>query len=223
MIPRVLVVDDHTVLSQALADALSLHGLGGNVRVAAPHQLEPEALLALVHSERPDVVLLDVFLGQGNVSLPVIPRLRETGSAIVVLTASEDRAVWAQALEAGAAGVLPKSAPFDVVVDAVHRAAAGDPLLSDRERSDLLETLAESRQAEEQRLDAFARLTPREQEVLAGLVAGTPVKGIARDLGVSLPTVRTHIRSLFDKLGVNSQRAAVTLALREGWKPGPGR
>jgi two-component system, NarL family, nitrate/nitrite response regulator NarL len=222
MMPRVLVVDDHTVLSQALADALSLHGLG-NVRVAAPHQLEPESLLALVDSDRPDVVLLDLFLGQGNVSLPLIPRLRATGSVIVVLTASEDRSVWAQALEAGAAGVLPKSAPFDVVVEAVHRAAAGQPLLSDRERSDLLDTLAESRQAEEERLDAFTRLTPREQEVLAGLIAGTPVKGIARDLGVSLPTVRTHIRSLFDKLGVNSQRAAVTLALREGWKPGLGR
>jgi DNA-binding NarL/FixJ family response regulator len=222
MIPRVLVVDDHTVLSQALADALSLHGLG-NVRVAAPHQLGAEALLALVDSERPDVVLLDLFLGQGNVSLPLIPQLSSTGAAIVVLTASEDRAVWAQALEAGAAGVLPKSAPFDVVVDAVHRAAAGQPLLSDRERSDLLETLAESRQAEEQRIDAFTRLTPREQQVLSALVAGESVKAIARDLGVSLPTVRTHIRSLFDKLGVNSQRAAVALAMREGWKPGAGR
>ena len=222
MIPRVLVVDDHTVLSQALADALSLHGLG-DVGVAAPHQLGAEALLALVDSERPDVVLLDLFLGQGNVSLPLIPRLSSTGAVIVVLTASEDRAVWAQALEAGAAGVLPKSAPFDVVVDAVHRAAAGQPLLSDRERSDLLTTLAESRHAEEQRFDAFARLTPREQQVLAALVAGESVKAIARDLGVSLPTVRTHIRSLFDKLGVNSQRAAVALALREGWKPGAGR
>lgn len=222
MIPRVLVVDDHTVLSQALADALSLHGLG-NVRVAAPHQLGPEALLALVDSDRPDVVLLDLFLGQGNVSLPLIPRLSSTGAAIVVLTASEDRSVWAQALEAGAAGVFPKSAPFDVVVEAVHRAASGQPLLSDRERSDLLETLAESRHAKAERLDAFARLTPREQEVLAGLVAGATVKGIARDLGVSLPTVRTHIRSLFDKLGVNSQRSAVTLALREGWQPGSRR
>lgn len=222
MIPRVLVVDDHTVLSQALADALSLHGLG-DVRVAAPHQLGAEALLALVDSERPDVVLLDLFLGQGNVSLPLIPQLSSTGAAIVVLTASEDRAVWAQALEAGAAGVLPKSAPFDVVVDAVHRAAARQPLLSDRERFDLLERLAESRQAEEQRVDAFSRLTPREQQVLAALVAGESVKAIARDLGVSLPTVRTHIRSVFDKLGVNSQRAAVALAMREGWKPGAGR
>jgi two-component system nitrate/nitrite response regulator NarL len=215
---RVLIVDDHTVLSQALADALSLHGIT-DVKVAAPHQLGPDALLALVDSVQPDVVLLDLYLGDGNVSLPLIPRLEAAGPAVVVLTASEDRAVWAQALNAGAVGVLAKSVPFNDVVDAVHRAAAGEPLMTERERAELLGLLDDSGSARNDRLEPFIRLTPREQEVLAALVNGESVKSIARDMGVSVPTVRTHIRSVFDKLDVNSQRAAVTLALREGWKP----
>src|SRR5688572_16984848 len=86
---RVLIVDDHTVLSHALADALSLHGIG-DVKVAAPHQLSPDALLALVDSVQPDVILLDLYLGDGNVSLPLLPRLKAAGPAVVVLTASEE-------------------------------------------------------------------------------------------------------------------------------------
>jgi DNA-binding NarL/FixJ family response regulator len=218
---RVLIVDDHTVLSQALADALTLHGIS-EVQVAAPHQLGGEALLTLARSLSPDVVLLDMFLGEGTKSTPLVPALRATGAAVVVLTASEDRMVWAEALEAGAVGVLPKSIAFNELVASVHRAAAGQTLMTGSERARLLDELAHSRTADQERLRAFQRLSAREQEVLDALIAGRAAKQIARDLGVSLPTVRTHIRSLFDKLGVNNQRAAVTLALGAGWKPDAG-
>jgi DNA-binding NarL/FixJ family response regulator len=218
MTARVLIVDDHTVLSQALANALSLHGIS-EVQVAAPHQLDGEALLALAGAWSPEVVLLDMFLGEGRKSTSLVPSLRAAGAAVVILTASEDRAVWAEALEAGAVGVLPKSVAFDELVASVHRAAAGQTLVSDGERAQLIGELARSRAADLERLAPFQRLSAREQEVLGGLIDGRAAKQIARDLGVSLPTVRTHIRSLFDKLGVNSQRAAVTAALGAGWKP----
>ncbi len=218
MTPRVLIVDDHTVLSQALADALSLHGIT-EVRVAGPHELGAEAVVALAQAWRPSVVLLDLHLGDGAPAIPLVPLLGSTGTAVVVLTALEDRTVWAQAVEAGAAGVLPKSVDFNDLVAAVRRAAAGQPLLEDWERAELLAEVAQRRKADEQRLGAFHRLTRREQEVLAALIDGRSAKQIARDLHVSMPTVRTHIRSLFDKLGVNSQRAAVTMALSAGWKP----
>jgi DNA-binding NarL/FixJ family response regulator len=217
MTARVLIVDDHTVLSQALANALTLHGIS-EVQVATPHQLDGEALLTLASSWSPDVVLLDLFLGEGRKSTPLVPALRATGAAVVVLTASEDRAVWAEALEAGAVGVLPKSVAFDELVASVHRAASGQMLMAGGERAQLMDELTRSRKADQDRLGPFQRLSAREQEVLAGLIAGQAAKQIARDLGVSLPTVRTQIRSLFDKLGVNSQRAAVTVALGAGWK-----
>ena len=217
MTTRVLIVDDHTVLSQALANALTLHGIP-EVQVAGPHQLGGEALLTLARSWSPDVVLLDMFLGQGTKSTPLVPALRAAGAVVVVLTASEDRAVWAEALEAGAAGVLPKSVAFDELVASVRRAASGQLLMTGGVRAQLMDELARSRLADRERLGPFQRLSAREQEVLSALIAGQAAKQIARDLGVSLPTVRTHIRSLFDKLGVNSQRAAVTLALESGWK-----
>jgi DNA-binding NarL/FixJ family response regulator len=219
MTPRVLIVDDHTVLSQALGNALSLYGIV-EVRVAAPHELGREAVLGLAGSWRPTVVLLDLFLGGGEMSTLMVPALAATGAAVVVLTASEDRALWAETLEAGAAGVLPKSVDFGDLVAAVHRAADGRPVVSAIERADLLGELDRTRHTDRQRLAPFRRLTPREQQVLAGLVAGQAAKGVAHELGVTLPTVRTQIRSLFDKLGVNNQRAAVALALRSGWKPG---
>lgn len=221
MTPRVLIVDDHTVLSQALADALSLHGIT-EVRVAGPHELGGEAVVALARAWRPSVVLLDLYLGDEAPAIPLVPLLSSPGTAVVVLTASEDRTVWAQALEAGAAGVMPKSVDFNELVSAVRRAAAGQPLLEDREQAELLDEVARLRKAEARRLGPFQRLTRREQEVLAGLIAGQAAKQIARDLQVSMPTVRTHIRSVFDKLGVNSQRAAVTMALAAGWKRDAG-
>ena len=220
MSPRVLIVDDHTVLSQALADALSMHGLP-DVLVAAPHQLGREAVVELAATWSPDVVLLDMFLGAGEAAVPLVPVLREAGAVVVVRTASEDQSVWAQALEAGAAGVLPKSVAFDELVAAVHRAASGETLMPGWRRAEMLDELARARKADEDRLEPFRRMTPREQQVLAGLVDGRAVKDIAAELGVSMPTVRTQIRTLFDKLGVNSQRAAVTMALGAGWKPGP--
>jgi DNA-binding NarL/FixJ family response regulator len=219
MTTRVLIVDDHAVVAQALAGALALHGLP-EVRVAGPHELAEGPLLAVAEAWRPTVVLLDLYLGGATTAVPLVAPLRSTGAAVVVLTASENRSVWAEALEAGAAGVLNKSIAFDELVAAVHRAAVGQMLMAGEERAELLDELARARKADEHRLGPFERLTSREEDVLAGLLAGRATKDIARDLGVSMPTVRTHIRTLFEKLGVNSQRAAVTLALREGWKPG---
>lgn len=220
MTPRLLIVDDHTVLSQALADALALHGLT-EVEVAGPHELGAEAVVARAERWRPAVVLLDLYLGDEAPATPLIPLLVATGATVLVLTASEDRTVWAQALEAGAVGVLPKSVDFSELVAAIHRAAAGQPVVGRRERAELLDDLTRSRRADEQRLAVFQRLTRREQEVLAALIDGHPAKQIARDLQVSMPTLRTHIRSVFDKLGVNSQRAAVAMAHAAGWKPDP--
>ncbi|MGH8992938.1 MAG: response regulator transcription factor [Acidimicrobiia bacterium] len=221
MTPRVLIVDDHTLLSQALGDALMNYGLT-DVRIAGPHELGGEALIALTKAWRPSVVLLDIYLGGGEVATPLVPVLSAMGAVVVVLTASEDRTVWGQALEAGAAGVLSKSVALNDLVVSILRAAAGQPLLDDGDRAVLADEIDRLRKADEKRLGAFQRLTRREQQVLAALVDGRPAKQIARDLHVSIPTVRTHIRSVFDKLGVNSQRAAVTMALAAGWKPDAG-
>lgn len=109
-----------------------------------------------------------------------------------------------------------KSMPLHELTDQVRLAVGGHPLAfdgGDDEPIDLTEPDPPAPTAD------LERLTRREHDVLAGLVAGQAPKEIAASLGVAVPTVRTQIRQLFAKLGVNSQRAAVAVALRSGFSP----
>src|SRR5438105_3899887 len=103
--PRVLIVDDHALLAESLAVALRLRGFE-DVDVATQDALDAEAVLEQVRRFGPEVVLIDLFLGEGITALPVIPPLVADGRTVLVLTASHDRLMLARCLDAGAAGVF---------------------------------------------------------------------------------------------------------------------
>ncbi|MDZ7673790.1 MAG: LuxR C-terminal-related transcriptional regulator [Acidimicrobiales bacterium] len=126
----------------------------------------------------------------------------------------------AECVEAGAVGLVHKSEPFDAFIDAVARTAELRTTLSRTERDDLLRALAEQRAADEERDVPFARLTAREQAVLAGLMDGLSAAELADRDFVALSTVRSQIRSVLTKLGVSSQLAAVAVARAASWRPG---
>ena len=207
---RVLVVDDHDVLSHSLV--IALQGVGLSAAVA--ERWTPDELLIDVETQRPDVVLLDLHLGTDDTTLPLIPPLLALGCSVVVLTASAERTQLAEAIRLGASAALQKSAPFDRVVEAVQAAAEGRDAMSVRDREELLGDL---RRTEMESLPLAARLsglTARERAVLDQLVDGlTPVQ-IAEAQFVAVSTVRSQLKSIYRKLGVNSQLAAVALARR---------
>ena len=213
----VLLIEDHAVLSEGLA--LVLRREGYEVHVASPEGADIDELEQTVLAAGARLALLDLHLGPAGHALPLIGPLTQRGTRVVVLTAEEDPVELGACLERGAAGVLAKTIPLYELVEMVRRGLAGDPVMSDTERSDLLDAARAARTAEQERMSLFAALTRREEEVLADLVEGRSARDMAKAAYVSLPTVRSQIRSVFQKLGVNSQLQAVALARESGWRP----
>lgn len=212
---RVLIVEDHELLGQSVALALRADGL--DVRRA--EDLEASALLATAEEFRPDIVLLDLQLGEsGESGLPLIKPFNEQGASVIVVTGVTDRRRLGECVEAGALGIVTKAESFERLVDAVHDAVASREVMPVAQREALLDEMRRQRRDQERRQAPFDQLTRREQEVLAALMGGLSAEAIAENAVVSLATVRSQIRSVLMKLEVHSQLAAVALARDAGWK-----
>lgn len=215
-VATVLIVEDHALLADGLVAALQRNG----VRAEVAPQLTTAAIMAAAHRIQPDVVLVDLLLGgEIGLSIALIGQLFEAGHHVLVLTGVTDPALLGSCIEAGAIGVLSKSAPFDEVLETLIRATQREATLDAAERDRMLQSLRERRAQERERLAPFERLTGRERLVLAALMDGQSAECIAESSFVSMATVRTQIRSILEKLGVHSQLAAVALAHRAHWEP----
>jgi DNA-binding NarL/FixJ family response regulator len=211
--PRVAIVDDHELLAHSAAFALRAHGIEAHV-VEVTSLAEIEAAVLRI---QPQAVLLDLHLGPIGLSTPLISSFRAAAIDVVVLTGETDRATWGACIEAGAAALVEKRLSFDELVDRLRRVIAGDTAMPSAERIELLATLQERRSDDNARLEQFSRLTEREAEVLQRLMLGRSAEDIAVEVFVSIATVRSHIRAILQKLGVNSQLAAVAVATGAGW------
>lgn len=211
---RVLIVEDHAIIKQALSLALRREGM--EVEVAP--DLTPEAVVETAAALKPDVVLLDYYLGEVD-SLPMIRPLRDLGARVIVLTGTTDERALGECLEHGAEGVVSKSESLDRLAEAIGDAIRGSSVMRPVDREALVEAARRGRAEEEARHAPFGRLSGKERQVLAHLMAGLTAEEIARAEFVSLATVRSQIRAVLLKLDVNSQLAAVALAQRLGWQP----
>jgi DNA-binding NarL/FixJ family response regulator len=212
---RVAVVDDHELLAQSAAYALRAHAIDAQVvEVSSIAAVEAEVLRM-----HPSVVLLDLHLGALGHSTPMIPAFRAAGIDVVVMTGETDRAAWGACIEAGAAALVEKRLSWDELVEQLRRIieGEGDAAIAQCDRLELLAALNERRRADRARLEPFTRLTAREADVLGRMVHGLSAEEIATESYVSIATVRSHIRSILQKLGVNSQLAAVAAATKAGW------
>jgi two-component system nitrate/nitrite response regulator NarL len=215
-LPRVLIVEDHVLLAESLAVALRLRDFD-EVAVVDVAALDDTGILGCVQRTAPDVVLVDLHLGDDRLSLPLIAPIIELGPVVLVLTASADRVLLAKCLEAGALGVFGKGQAFDDLAAGLIDAMLGRSTMHPAARDELLAELHEHRRRVDHLDQLFARLTERERDVFAAVIDGLTADEIATQLFVSVATVRSHIRSILEKLGVNSQLAAVALARRTGW------
>lgn len=217
-LPRLLIVDDHRVLTEALASALWLEGFED---VAVAGDLSVKGVLEAAVKVRAEVVLLDLHLGGHGRSVQMIPLLAGRGMQVLILTGEQEPYLLAECVEAGAAGIFDKVQPFDNLAHVIRDAALGRTILEDDARQELLSALRQHRRDEQDHRDPFSRLTKREGEVLGELMLGHPADEIASAQAVSVSTVRSQVRSILQKLGVNSQLAAVALAHHAGWAPSP--
>ena len=212
----VLVVEDHALFAESVAIALRLEGYD----VVRPSLRRDLDLVGLAAGIQPRVALVDLDLGEFGDGTELIRPLTAGGTDVVVVTASADRAQWGGSLHLGARTVLCKNAPLETMTSTVRRLFAGLPVLGRLARDELLDEWRRGREADDVLRNRFARLTPREREVLGALVDGHGVHDIAASDVVSEATVRTQIKSILAKLEVSSQLAAVGLAHRMGWHGG---
>jgi len=197
--PRALVADDHPVMLSALARlARSECDVIGTAR-------DGEALLREVRELRPDLVILDIFMPEMD-GLQVQQELRGRGIGlpVVVMTGHGDVNVAVQAMKAGAVDFIEKPFEKAALLSAIEE---GFARISQASRH--------SQRADEARVRLQA-LTPREHDVLEGLVRGHPNKTIAYDLGISPRTVEVHRANLMAKLQVRSLSEALRIAFAAG-------
>jgi DNA-binding NarL/FixJ family response regulator len=164
-----------------------------------------------------EVAVVDLGLPDGYGG-DLIKELREANprAQALVLSATLDRRESARAVEAGAAGVLSKTAHLEQVVYAVRRLRAGENLLPLEEIVELLRFASIEREVEHEARQAIQKITPREMEVLRALAEGLDSEGIAEKLNIALRTERNHMASILKKLEVHSQLQALVFALRHG-------
>jgi two-component system nitrate/nitrite response regulator NarL len=210
---RLAIVDDHELFAQSLAIALRAHGF--HVSAHVPDDIS--CLLGDLLRDPPDVVLLDLQLGDGMHGLSLVQPLTAAGARVLVVTGVTDRCELAATLEAGAVGYVSKSQPVELLLETATAVARGTQVMSDGARHALLAELRAWRVQDRAAHSPYLRLTPRERSVLHALATGDAVADIAARDVVTVATVRTQVRAILLKLGVCSQLEAVALAHRRGW------
>lgn len=205
-------MDDHALLADMLSLTLAVHGF----EVTTVDGSDVEAVLRTAGEYRPKFALVDLYLGGAGTGVSLIAPLIALGAQVFVLTAgSSDRRLLARCLQEGALGLFRKDQPLNELVHLLSDAATGVTEMKEHRRRFLLRSLLQDPDLEP--LFDFGTLTRREQEVLALLMEGRQASEIASRAFISIATVRSHIRSVLRKLGVNSQLAAVVLAQQAGW------
>jgi DNA-binding NarL/FixJ family response regulator len=207
---RVLVVDESPGLTQGLLLALPR---SGPVCVLGPVQDDGEAVVALDLAAA-DLIVVDIDRDDGR-GLEVLAAVSDReGARVLASTQRDGSEVAAEALAAGACGLLPTDRGAAVLIDAFRRALAGELVLPAADLPSLVKRLRELNP--DQPGGALSVLTVREREILRLLADGIPTTDIAVSLGISPMTVQSHLKNILAKLGVHSKVAAVRLAWRHG-------
>jgi len=206
---RIVIADDHAVLRESLASLLATEE---DFAVEARAANGQEAL-AQVQELRPDVLVLDLFMPQGD-GFEVLRTLDRAGSrvAAVVLTGSDSELDYAQAVKLGARGLVLKSDGPEKLFAAIRTVFNGELAFSDELAQQVLTTMsAESRAT----ANTLARLSERERQIAFYVARGMKNKDIGQALSISENTVKRHLQSIFTKTGARDRLELAVLALSE--------
>ncbi|MDP3952546.1 response regulator transcription factor [Microbacterium sp.] len=207
--PTVLLADDHAAIRAGLRIMLESHEVTV-VGEAADGDIAVRNAAAL----RPDVVLMDLRM-PGRDGISATREIVERGlSEVLVLTSFDEDELVFGAIRAGAAGFLLKTADARTLVQAVRTVASGDGVLDARVTRRALAAITKADVGAAAETDAVDRtaLTAREQNVLDGILQGWSNAQLAQQLGISVPTVKTHVSNVLAKLGAESRSHAAAIA-----------
>ncbi|MDX1451273.1 MAG: response regulator transcription factor [Oleiphilaceae bacterium] len=199
--PSILLVDDHPLFLEGLSLVIERHFPGA--RVYGAYDLN-QAKSFLAAQPDTDIVLLDLSLPDGR-GLSLVNHMRQQQYAIpcLLLSASDDTADIELAMRSGADGFISKASGGEHIVAAVKRVLQGKEVWPEHI------TLAQG-------CDPLPNLSPRQQQVLELLAEGLPNKEICRQLSLSDHTVKTHIKALYQNLGVHNRTECLKVAIQSG-------
>jgi DNA-binding NarL/FixJ family response regulator len=217
---KVLLIDDHPLILSALQSVIQ--GLGDNVVVDAADSARTarETLRLAPHY---DLVLLDLHLGDAD-GFDLLSEFRSKYPAlpVVVISASDRTSDVIRAIDMGAMGFVPKRASNETLFDALQQVMSGGvyvpPMSMGADHHTQLSTSPQIRRVQTEAMDSSFQtmpslkqlgLTPRQSDVLRFLLKGQPNKLIARELGLSVETVKDHVAAVLRALGVSSRTQAV--------------
>ncbi len=208
---RVVIVDDHGIVRQGLRALLTRPG----IEVIGEGE-SGNAAVDIARTLHPDVMLLDIRMKDGD-GLQALPQIKAVSpcTSVIMLTTYANPGYLARAISSGASGYLSKETNPDQIVRAVMAAATGEELI---DRALLEIALAQavdiSTPTAEPTDMPTEQLSDREQEVLALMVQGLSNHTIADTLNISIPTVKTHVQHILQKLHVSDRTQAALLAIR---------
>jgi len=205
---KVLLVDDHEVVRHGLRSLFQ----NSSIRVCG-EAATPDDAVKLSRQHKPDVVLLDVRLGDKD-GLEAIRRIRTAApnTQVVVLSSFDNQTYVARAVSAGAHEYLLKTVPGGDIIRAVVGAAEGTAPA----RSGQLRRVAGAMAKREVPADANVPLTPRETQTLRLVSMGLSNREIADSLEISVETVKEHVQNMLRKIALSDRTQAAVWAIRHG-------
>jgi DNA-binding NarL/FixJ family response regulator len=211
-IASVLVVDDRRMFAEALAEGLATQKGLRSAGVAS--HLDATDRVAV---ERPDVVLVDPEIpGVDGRDLVRALRAARPEAVVLVVLDRQSRLALAETVEAGAAGYVRMRDGLATAAATVRRAAAGERLIGAEEARTLLGLVRHRRMRQGSAQERADRLTRRELEILQHMADGLGPDQMSFVMGITSPTLRTHMHNILMKLSVRSKTEALAFAIRHG-------
>ena len=210
---KVLLIDDHAIVRAGLV--MLLHSQK-HIKVVGETGDANEAL-NISAKEQPDIILLDVVLGDHD-GLDLLPRLRKAAdkARILILTGTQNQEVHQKAVRLGAMGLVNKETAAEVLLKAIDKINAGEIWFDRMVMGDVLNEMARGKEdrSVDPEVAKITKLTDREREIIICIAEGLKNKQIAERMFISETTVRHHLTSVFNKLGVADRLELMIYAFR---------
>jgi DNA-binding NarL/FixJ family response regulator len=215
---RVVLVESQRLIREALRALLE----GTRQIEIVGEAAGPDEAASLVEARHPDVLVLSID-GRDLREIGLfqqLPRLADLARPLVI-TSQTDPNLHARLIELGAMGIVLKTHPAQTLVKAVRKVSGGELWLDRAQTADLVSRLTRRKSEGESDLARIGRLTARERQIVTVVTDGLTNKELAGRLGISEATVRNHLTSVLEKLGLSNRFQLAVYAFRKGLVPCP--
>jgi len=214
---RIVIADDHPIVRDGLRKLLSLEDDFEIVGEAN----DGREVLELIQEQEPDIVLLDLRMPNLD-GLATLQAMQQTGkhTKTIILTASEDKNEFVQAMKLGCSGIVLKQTAPELIVKSIRKVHAGEIWLDSHTTAAVMRQFATAADAAANGGTARARerspLSQREREIVQLVAQGYKNKEMAEKMFISEQTVKNHLHNIFDKLGVSDRLELALYAIHKG-------